>query len=177
MEKIFSNVFKKTVFLIHPSIQVQPVIFGEAETDQRVLKYVDECCLFWFCAPVLMSLLFFCLFPFNIILTFFSCMTFLGIKEIIFMSDKYHDTTEMTAARRMFDLAGIVYRQESFQLTLFLFWKGRKWCVTETSFRAIVFFFALCNVFFSDMYACKRYWVDGLLHHCFSLEYGWSSVS
>lgn len=53
-------------------------------------------------------------------------MTFLGIKEIIFMSDKYHDTTEMTAARRMFDLAGIVYRQESFQLTLFLFWKGRK---------------------------------------------------
>ncbi|NXI64816.1 DCTD deaminase, partial [Anseranas semipalmata] len=50
-----------------------------------------------------------------------------GIKEIIFMSDKYHDTTEMTAARRMFDLAGIVYRQESFQLTLFLFWKERKW--------------------------------------------------
>eukprot|EP00075_Anas_platyrhynchos_P022762 XP_027312015.1 deoxycytidylate deaminase [Anas platyrhynchos] len=34
-----------------------------------------------------------------------------GIKEIIFMSDKYHDTTEMTAARRMFDLAGIVYRE------------------------------------------------------------------
>ncbi|XP_058693645.1 deoxycytidylate deaminase isoform X4 [Poecile atricapillus] len=29
-----------------------------------------------------------------------------GIKEVIFMSDKYHDTTEMTAARRMFDLAG-----------------------------------------------------------------------
>ncbi|KAI6069843.1 Deoxycytidylate deaminase isoform X2 [Aix galericulata] len=31
-----------------------------------------------------------------------------GIKEIIFMSDKYHDTTEMTAARRMFDLAAIL---------------------------------------------------------------------
>ncbi|XP_015479923.1 deoxycytidylate deaminase isoform X3 [Parus major] len=34
-----------------------------------------------------------------------------GIKEVIFMSDKYHDTTEMTAARRMFDLAGIIYSQ------------------------------------------------------------------
>ncbi|XP_077033511.1 deoxycytidylate deaminase isoform X2 [Agelaius phoeniceus] len=34
-----------------------------------------------------------------------------GIKEVIFMSDKYHDTTEMTAARRMFDLAGIIYRE------------------------------------------------------------------
>lgn len=26
------------------------------------------------------------------------------------MSDKYHDTPEMTAARRLFDLAGIEYR-------------------------------------------------------------------
>ncbi|KAF4791773.1 Deoxycytidylate deaminase [Turdus rufiventris] len=34
-----------------------------------------------------------------------------GIKEVIFMSDKYHDTAEMTAARRMFDLAGIIYRE------------------------------------------------------------------
>ncbi|KAJ7404772.1 Deoxycytidylate deaminase [Pitangus sulphuratus] len=34
-----------------------------------------------------------------------------GIKEVIFMSDKYHDTIEMTAARRMFDLAGIIYRE------------------------------------------------------------------
>ncbi|POI32444.1 hypothetical protein CIB84_003804, partial [Bambusicola thoracicus] len=34
-----------------------------------------------------------------------------GIKEVIFMSDKYHDSIEMTAARRMFDLAGIVYRE------------------------------------------------------------------
>nr|XP_026647361.1 deoxycytidylate deaminase [Zonotrichia albicollis] len=34
-----------------------------------------------------------------------------GIKEVIFMSDKYHDTTEMTAARRLFDLAGIIYRE------------------------------------------------------------------
>lgn len=40
----------------------------------------------------------------------FFYVTFLGIKEVIFMSDKYHDTAEMTAARRMFDLAGIVYR-------------------------------------------------------------------
>lgn len=35
---------------------------------------------------------------------------FLGIKEVIFMSDKYHDSPEMTAARRLFDLAGIIYR-------------------------------------------------------------------
>lgn len=41
---------------------------------------------------------------------FFFLMTFLGIKEVIYMSDKYHDSIEMTAARRMFDLAGIVYR-------------------------------------------------------------------
>nr|XP_020658678.1 deoxycytidylate deaminase [Pogona vitticeps] len=34
-----------------------------------------------------------------------------GIKEVIFMSDKYHDTPEMTAARRLFDLAGIMYRK------------------------------------------------------------------
>ncbi|XP_032079697.1 deoxycytidylate deaminase isoform X1 [Thamnophis elegans] len=32
-----------------------------------------------------------------------------GIKEVIFMSDKYHDTPEMIAARRLFDLAGILY--------------------------------------------------------------------
>ncbi|XP_043918476.1 deoxycytidylate deaminase isoform X2 [Protopterus annectens] len=32
-----------------------------------------------------------------------------GIKEVIFMSDKYHDTPEMTAARRLFDLAEIKY--------------------------------------------------------------------
>lgn len=48
-------------------------------------------------------------FFFSVILTFFLC-DILGIKEVIFMSDKYHDTTEMTAARRMFDLAGIIYR-------------------------------------------------------------------
>uniref|UniRef100_A0A8C8SEI0 Deoxycytidylate deaminase n=1 Tax=Pelusios castaneus TaxID=367368 RepID=A0A8C8SEI0_9SAUR len=34
-----------------------------------------------------------------------------GIKEVIFMSDKYHDSPEMTAARRMFDLAGTIYRK------------------------------------------------------------------
>lgn len=32
-----------------------------------------------------------------------------GIKEVIYMSDKYHDTPEMTAARKMFDLTGIKY--------------------------------------------------------------------
>lgn len=92
-------------------------------------------------------------------------MTFLGIKEIIFMSDKYHDTTEMTAARRMFDLAGIVYRQESFQLTLFLFWKGRKWCVTETNFRAIVFFFA---------FVCMRKWSTWTIPGLFFRDCQWN---
>ncbi|XP_077333397.1 deoxycytidylate deaminase isoform X2 [Lithobates pipiens] len=32
-----------------------------------------------------------------------------GIKEVIYMSDKYHDSPEMKAARFMFDLAGIKY--------------------------------------------------------------------
>ncbi|XP_056407683.1 deoxycytidylate deaminase isoform X4 [Hyla sarda] len=32
-----------------------------------------------------------------------------GIKEVIYMSDKYHDTPEMKAARRMFDLTGTKY--------------------------------------------------------------------
>ena len=34
-----------------------------------------------------------------------------GIKEIVFVSDKYHDTEASTASRRMFDAAGVKYRQ------------------------------------------------------------------
>ncbi|MBN3293237.1 DCTD deaminase, partial [Polypterus senegalus] len=34
-----------------------------------------------------------------------------GIKDVIYMSDKYHDTPEMAASRRLFDLAGIEYKQ------------------------------------------------------------------
>uniref|UniRef100_A0A6Q2Z275 Deoxycytidylate deaminase n=1 Tax=Esox lucius TaxID=8010 RepID=A0A6Q2Z275_ESOLU len=34
-----------------------------------------------------------------------------GIKEVIYLSDKYHDTTEMTASRRLLNLAGIEYKQ------------------------------------------------------------------
>ncbi|XP_066574259.1 deoxycytidylate deaminase isoform X1 [Amia ocellicauda] len=34
-----------------------------------------------------------------------------GIKEVIYLSDKYHDTPEMTASRRLFNLAGIKYIQ------------------------------------------------------------------
>ena len=34
-----------------------------------------------------------------------------GIKDIIYMSDKYHDTKEMIASRRLLDMAGIKYRQ------------------------------------------------------------------
>ena len=34
-----------------------------------------------------------------------------GIKEIIYLSDKYHDTSSMTASRKMLDSAGVAYRQ------------------------------------------------------------------
>lgn len=34
-----------------------------------------------------------------------------GIREVVFDSDKYHDSDEWIAARKMFDLAGIKYRQ------------------------------------------------------------------
>lgn len=34
-----------------------------------------------------------------------------GIKEVVYVSDKYHDTTPMKASRRMLELAGVVYRQ------------------------------------------------------------------
>ncbi|KAM5311091.1 deoxycytidylate deaminase isoform 1-T8 [Glossophaga mutica] len=33
-----------------------------------------------------------------------------GIKEVIFMSDKYHDSEETVAARLMFDMAGVTFR-------------------------------------------------------------------
>lgn len=34
-----------------------------------------------------------------------------GIKEVVYMSDKYQDADSTIAAKRMFDLAGIEYRQ------------------------------------------------------------------
>jgi dCMP deaminase len=34
-----------------------------------------------------------------------------GIKEVIFESDKYHDMPIFTASRRLFDSAGVTYRQ------------------------------------------------------------------
>jgi dCMP deaminase len=34
-----------------------------------------------------------------------------GIKEIIFESDKYNDTPSIIASRKLFDLAGVKYRQ------------------------------------------------------------------
>ncbi len=33
-----------------------------------------------------------------------------GIKEVIYLSDKYHDTPSMQASRRMLDAAGVTYR-------------------------------------------------------------------
>jgi dCMP deaminase len=34
-----------------------------------------------------------------------------GIKEVIYLSDKYHDTDSSVAARKMFDMTGVKYRQ------------------------------------------------------------------
>ena len=34
-----------------------------------------------------------------------------GIKEVIYLSDKYHDTKSMASSRRMLDAAGVKYRQ------------------------------------------------------------------
>ena len=34
-----------------------------------------------------------------------------GIKELVYMDDKYADTPSMMASKRMFDLAGVHYRQ------------------------------------------------------------------
>ena len=34
-----------------------------------------------------------------------------GIKEVIFLSDKYHDTPSMSASRKMLNAAGVKYRQ------------------------------------------------------------------
>ena len=34
-----------------------------------------------------------------------------GIKEVVYLSDKYHNTQAMTASRKMLDSAGIKYRQ------------------------------------------------------------------
>lgn len=34
-----------------------------------------------------------------------------GIKEVIYLSDKYHDIDSCIAARRMFDMTGVRYRQ------------------------------------------------------------------
>jgi dCMP deaminase len=34
-----------------------------------------------------------------------------GVEEVVFMSDKYHDTVPMTASRKMLDAAGVKYRQ------------------------------------------------------------------
>ena len=34
-----------------------------------------------------------------------------GIKNIVYLSDKYHDTSSMTASRKMLDAAGVKYQQ------------------------------------------------------------------
>ena len=36
-----------------------------------------------------------------------------GIKEVVYMSDKYSEEPSNVASRRMFDLAGVVYRKHA----------------------------------------------------------------
>jgi dCMP deaminase len=38
-------------------------------------------------------------------------MVQVGIREVVFLSDKYRDDPVFVAARRIFDMAGVVYRQ------------------------------------------------------------------
>uniref|UniRef100_A0A674ARN1 Deoxycytidylate deaminase n=1 Tax=Salmo trutta TaxID=8032 RepID=A0A674ARN1_SALTR len=38
-----------------------------------------------------------------------------GIKDVIYLSDKYHDIPEMTASRRLLNLAGIEYKRVTMQ--------------------------------------------------------------
>ena len=41
----------------------------------------------------------------------------LGVTEVIFANDKYHDDQKWIAARRLFDLAGVIYRQREYKQT------------------------------------------------------------
>ena len=34
-----------------------------------------------------------------------------GVREVVYLSDKYHDTPSVAASRKMLDAAGVVYRQ------------------------------------------------------------------
>ena len=34
-----------------------------------------------------------------------------GIKEVIYLNDKYHDTHQTQASRKLFDMTGVVFRQ------------------------------------------------------------------
>lgn len=38
-------------------------------------------------------------------------MVQVGIREVVYLSDKYHDDAVFVAARRIFDMAGVTYRQ------------------------------------------------------------------
>jgi dCMP deaminase len=38
-------------------------------------------------------------------------MVQVGIREVVFLSDKYHDDDVFVAARKIFDMAGVAYRQ------------------------------------------------------------------
>ena len=58
----------------------------------------------------------------KIYVTLFTCnecakaIVQVGIKEVIYLDDKYHDSTETTASRKILDMAGVSYKP----------YKGRK---------------------------------------------------
>ena len=41
-----------------------------------------------------------------------------GIKEVLFVSDKYHGNEEMIASRKLLDMAGVQYRYDSIHCIL-----------------------------------------------------------
>lgn len=72
-QRFWKNCLPKQLYLTEPYSQVQSIVFWEVGVYQGVLEYVDECCLFWFCAPVLIWHYFFFS---SVILTFFLCAFF-----------------------------------------------------------------------------------------------------
>lgn len=42
----------------------------------------------------------------------------LGLKEVVYLSDKYHDTPGMIASRRLLDMAAVQYRYTNLSLLL-----------------------------------------------------------
>lgn len=83
-----------------------------AETKYAYVCHAEENAVYNANGPVAGGKIYCTLFPCN------ECAKTIiqnGIKEVIYESDKYHDTDSCQASRRLFDLAKVSYRQ--YQLT------------------------------------------------------------